>query len=103
MGLEDGVVLGMVLCDARTPEDIERALDLYETIRRGRASAVQILSNVGQDQTYLVREELKQYMEEADIPSKTFPASSPPRLSLTRVQRLSLRVLLTTLDTTSWT
>jgi len=76
MGLEDGIVLGMVLSDARTPEDIEEALDLYETIRRGRASAIQILSNVGQDQSHLVREELSQYMEEKDMPSKLLLTSS---------------------------
>jgi salicylate hydroxylase len=70
MGLEDGVVLGMVLSDARTVEEIEEALDLYESIRRGRASAIQILSNVGQDQTHLVRDELKQYIEEKKIPSR---------------------------------
>ena len=73
MGLEDGITLGMVLCDARTAGDIEKALDLYESIRRGRASAVQILSNVGVDQSRLVKEELRPYMEEKDIPSKIFP------------------------------
>ena len=74
MGLEDGIVLGMVLCNARTADDIEEALDLYESIRRGRASAIQILSGVGQDQSYLVREELLQYVDEKNIPS-TYPSS----------------------------
>ena len=71
MGLEDGVVLGMVLSDVRKAEDIDEALDLYENIRRSRVSAIQILSNVGQDQTSLVRDELRQYLEEENIPCKT--------------------------------
>ncbi len=69
-GLEDGLVLGLVLCGASTLADINGRLALYETIRCNRASAIQILSNVGQDQTQLVREELKRYITEKDIPSK---------------------------------
>jgi len=78
MGIEDGLVLGVVLCNAHTPEDIEDALDLYQSIRRNRASAIQILSNVGQDQSYLVREELKQYMDGKKIPSTFSPLRRLP-------------------------
>ncbi|KAK3392895.1 FAD binding domain-containing protein [Podospora didyma] len=67
-GLEDGCVLGIVLYGVSTPEEIENRLKLYEKIRRNRASAVQILSNVGQDQTHLVSDELKPFMEESVIP-----------------------------------
>ncbi|KAK3330755.1 FAD binding domain-containing protein [Apodospora peruviana] len=69
-GLEDGCVLGIVMYGSSDdPEEIKRRLELYEQIRRNRASAIQVLSNVGQDQSHLVYEELKQYMEEKDIPT----------------------------------
>ena len=69
-GIEDGIVLGMVLHGASSPRDIERRLQIYERIRRSRASAIQILSNVGQDQTHIVREELLKYMRPGQIPSR---------------------------------
>ncbi|KAF7561127.1 hypothetical protein G7046_g3003 [Stylonectria norvegica] len=68
-GLEDGLVLGIVLQGANTPEDIEERLKLYVDIRRKRASAIQVLSNVGQDQASLVREDLLQYMTEDEYPT----------------------------------
>ncbi|KAK3933434.1 hypothetical protein QBC46DRAFT_230201, partial [Diplogelasinospora grovesii] len=52
-----------------SPDEVEKRLGLYEKIRRNRASAIQILSNVGQGQPHLVYEELKQYLREADIPT----------------------------------
>jgi len=69
-GLEDGVVMGIVMCGASTPEDIGARLALYEKIRRNRASSIQIMSNVGQDQTHLVRKELMEFIPEKDIPGK---------------------------------
>ncbi|KAI9900971.1 hypothetical protein N3K66_005233 [Trichothecium roseum] len=70
-GLEDGLVLGMVLHGASmaTAGDIEERLAVYDAIRRNRASVVQILSNVGQDQCHLVREELSKYLPEDKIPN----------------------------------
>lgn len=72
-GLEDGLVLGMVLHGASrdTAGDIEERLAVYDAVRRNRASVVQILSNVGQDQCHLVREELSKYLPEDKIPSKS--------------------------------
>ncbi|KAK4189069.1 putative salicylate hydroxylase [Podospora australis] len=66
-GLEDGCVLGIVLHGA-SPENIDAQIKLYEVIRRDRASAIQILSNVGQDQTHLISDELRPYFAEGDIP-----------------------------------
>ena len=71
-GLEDGLVLGIVLHGAQTPEEIEERLQLYVDVRRNRASSIQILSNVGQDQSHMVRKELLQFMREDEIPSKFF-------------------------------
>ncbi|KAH8666566.1 FAD binding domain-containing protein [Xylariales sp. PMI_506] len=66
-GIEDAVTLGMVMSGASV-EQIEERLEIYEDIRRPRASATQVLSNVGLDQSPLVYEELKQYMDEKDFP-----------------------------------
>lgn len=68
--MEDAVALGIVLRGVSTPEEIEERLDLYQKIRRDRASAIQILSNVGSDQCHLVYEDLKRFLAESDIPSK---------------------------------
>ncbi|KAK3694143.1 FAD binding domain-containing protein [Podospora appendiculata] len=68
-GLEDGCVLGIVLAGASTPAEVEKRLDLYEKTRRNRASVIQILSNVGADQSHLVFDELRAYMDEKDIPT----------------------------------
>ena len=68
-GMEDGVALGITLYGASTPEEAEERLRLYERLRYDRASAVQILSNVGQDEVHLVKDRLLQYLPEAKIPS----------------------------------
>lgn len=68
--MEDGFVLGIVLYGASSPEDIQKRLEIYENIRRNRASVIQILSNVGADEAHLVRDELSKYMETEDIPSE---------------------------------
>lgn len=73
MGLEDGLALGVVMAGATDTSDLEKRLELYEKIRRNRASAIQLLSNVGQDQSYLVENELLQFLEKEDIPSKSMP------------------------------
>jgi hypothetical protein len=61
-GVEDGVALGIALCGA-TPEKIADRLKVYEKTRRGRASAIQVLSNAGQDQVEEVFQEAAQYID----------------------------------------
>lgn len=68
-GLEDGLALGAVLHGASTPAEIEARLDIYHRVRHKRASVIQILSNVGQEQSHLVHDELRQYLAENEIPS----------------------------------
>lgn len=82
-GLEDGLVLGIVLHGAKTPEEVEERLQLYVDVRRNRASSIQILSNVGQDQSHMVRQELLQFMKEEEIPSKSRHVTSRVSLMLT--------------------
>ncbi|KAK0671452.1 putative salicylate hydroxylase [Cercophora samala] len=73
-GLEDGCVLGIVLHGASTPGDIERRLEIYEKVRKNRASAIQILSSVGMDQGHLVLNNLESYFPEGEVPK------SPPEM-----------------------
>ncbi|KID81763.1 Aromatic-ring hydroxylase-like protein [Metarhizium guizhouense ARSEF 977] len=71
-GLEDGLALGIILCGAKTPAEIERRLEIYYTTRHRRTSVIQILSNVAADQADLVRDQLHQYMSDDEIP-RDFP------------------------------
>lgn len=75
--MEDAVALGIVLQGVSTPDEIEGRLDLYQKIRQDRASAIQILSNVGSDQCNLVYEDLKEFLPEPDIPSTHISPSFP--------------------------
>ncbi|UNI21292.1 Salicylate 1-monooxygenase [Purpureocillium takamizusanense] len=67
-GLEDGLALGIVLHGASSPADIESRLEIYDRVRRRRASAIQILSNAGLEQSEFVQRELCQYMDPDEIP-----------------------------------
>ncbi|OLN96868.1 3-hydroxybenzoate 6-hydroxylase 3 [Colletotrichum chlorophyti] len=68
MGIEDGVALGVVMSGVSNPSEVEKRLEQYERIRRDRTRAVQILSNVDQDQYHLVEEELLQFLPTENIP-----------------------------------
>ncbi|ERT00359.1 salicylate hydroxylase [Sporothrix schenckii 1099-18] len=68
-GIEDGVVLGLVLVGA-TKETAAERLRLYEKIRRNRASIIQIFSNAGQDQPELIRKDASAFMPEDKIPKR---------------------------------
>lgn len=95
---------------AKTPEDIETRLNIYEDVRRKRASAIQILSNVGQDQSQLVKDEILQYMSEDEIPSTFFPALTDMRnqdasesfQTNTALKRTPKKTTNATLDTMLW-
>ncbi|KAK2596315.1 hypothetical protein N8I77_013211 [Diaporthe amygdali] len=66
-GIEDGVVLGMVLCNA-TRENVTERLLLYEKIRKSRASLMQIFSNAGQDEPELIQKEASQFIPLERVP-----------------------------------
>ncbi|TDZ30042.1 FAD-dependent monooxygenase OpS4 [Colletotrichum trifolii] len=68
MGIEDGATLGIVLSGITDRSQIEERLEIYEKIRRSRASAIQILSNVGLDEAHLVKDDLLEFLEEDSIP-----------------------------------
>ncbi|KAL4790576.1 FAD/NAD(P)-binding domain-containing protein [Aspergillus venezuelensis] len=65
MAIEDAGALGEVLTDlpANPPKaEIQNRLKLFEKIRLRRVSAMQILSNAGQDQSFRIRERAQEYM-----------------------------------------
>jgi salicylate hydroxylase len=68
--LEDGVALGIVMHGATDAADIEARLAVYEKVRRNRASAIQTLSNIGQDQIRLIGPQLAEFMSPEEIPGK---------------------------------
>ncbi|KAI1840241.1 hypothetical protein JX265_013033 [Neoarthrinium moseri] len=66
-GIEDGVVLGMVLSGA-SHQNIMARLSLYEAIRRDRASLLQVFSNAGQDEPELIHKEASQFIPLEQVP-----------------------------------
>ncbi|KAK8079129.1 salicylate hydroxylase [Apiospora phragmitis] len=50
------------------PEDVASRLALFESLRRNRCSAMQILSNAGQDEAERVREAASKFLPIQDIP-----------------------------------
>jgi len=69
--MEDGVAIGILLSGATAdPEDVAARLVLFESLRRNRCSAMQILSNAGQDEAERVRDAAAKFIPIQDIPSK---------------------------------
>ncbi|KAL4863339.1 hypothetical protein BDV12DRAFT_202182 [Aspergillus spectabilis] len=63
--IEDAAALSEIFTDllANPPKDeIRNRLKVFETVRLRRVSAMQILSNAGQDQAFRIRERAQQYM-----------------------------------------
>ncbi|QKX63106.1 uncharacterized protein TRUGW13939_10274 [Talaromyces rugulosus] len=61
--IEDGGALGMLLENVHDVSQITARLDLFEKVRRRRASRVQILSTVRANRESLVENEIQKYME----------------------------------------
>ncbi len=68
-GIEDGLVLGITMLGAQSRRDIAERFRIYQDVRRNRASVIQILSNIGQDQAEQLKHEVLPYLEEEKIPS----------------------------------
>ncbi|KAJ2977609.1 hypothetical protein NQ176_g4271 [Zarea fungicola] len=67
--IEDGLALGIALCGTTSKDEICERFKIYETIRRNRASVIQILSNVGMDQAEQLKHEVLPYLAEDKIPT----------------------------------
>lgn len=66
--IEDAVALGIVLVGA-TPDVLEKRLQIFEDIRRNRASVVTVFSNAGQDEPEKMHAEAAKFILAEDIPS----------------------------------
>lgn len=69
--IEDAGALGYLFNDIETEESVTKRMELFETVRRKRASRVQILSKVRVGKEMDVNEELLQY---ADPPGSGEPS-----------------------------
>lgn len=61
--IEDAGALGYLFHDLESPDQIPKRLELFETVRRKRASRVQILSKVRVGKEGDVKQELLQYAD----------------------------------------
>jgi salicylate hydroxylase len=66
--IEDGISIGMFLSNC-SPESIPKRIEAWENLRIKRASAIQILSNAGQDEPERIQEEAAQFIPAESVPS----------------------------------
>ncbi|KAK3693245.1 hypothetical protein B0T22DRAFT_35934 [Podospora appendiculata] len=66
-GMEDGLALGLVLHGVTEVSQIEARLELFEKIRRNRASAIQVMSNFGFEEK--MPDELPEFLEGQPVPA----------------------------------
>ena len=67
--IEDGAALGILFACAKQSDDVDRLLDLFQGVRRNRASAIQHLSNAGQDEAKSVVRKVQPYVD-GKVPGK---------------------------------
>jgi len=79
--IEDAVALGIALTNYK-PGTLESRLQLFEEIRRNRASVMTIFSNAGQDEPEKIQMEAAKFIPAEDVPSKEFIFVSFFRLSV---------------------
>lgn len=65
--IEDSLALGIALTGA-TPDDLPKRLEIYEKIRRTRASVMQQFSNAGQDEPDKIRSEAAKFIPIEEVP-----------------------------------
>ncbi|KAI8267068.1 hypothetical protein K4K58_008766 [Colletotrichum sp. SAR11_239] len=69
--IEDGVALGICLSNMSSSIDVPERLEMFESIRRNRASAVTIFSNAAQDEAEKIREAASEFVQPVErIPTK---------------------------------
>ncbi|KAL0933737.1 salicylate hydroxylase [Colletotrichum truncatum] len=69
--IEDGVALGVCFSNIASLADVPERLEVFETIRRNRASAVTIFSNAAQDEAEKIKEAASEFVQPVErIPTK---------------------------------
>ncbi|ORY71376.1 salicylate hydroxylase [Pseudomassariella vexata] len=66
-GIEDGVAMGILMVGAES-KDVPQRLELFEKLRHGRCSAIQIFSNAGQDEPERIAAEASKFIPVDSIP-----------------------------------
>ncbi|KAM0472430.1 hypothetical protein ACHAP7_008583 [Fusarium lateritium] len=61
--IEDAGALGILLSNISDRKDIARRLELVQTLRRKRSSAMQVFSNAGQDQSHRIENEVRSFID----------------------------------------
>jgi salicylate hydroxylase len=73
--IEDAGALGRILSRVSSLEELQASLKVFESVRIGRASAIQTLSKVRVGREMDVEQEVKQYFS----PGAKVPSSFPER------------------------
>jgi len=66
--IEDAVALGIALTNY-TPGALEERLQIYEDLRRVRASVMAVFSNAGQDEPQKIHAEAAKFIPAEEVPS----------------------------------
>lgn len=75
--MEDSVALGIALANiSNSPSVLEKRLQIFEAIRRNRASVLAVFSNAGQDEPEKIHVEAAKFMAAEDVPSMFFLSSN---------------------------
>jgi hypothetical protein len=69
--IEDGAAIGALLSNITTLDDLPSRLQMFQDIRRSRASAIQIFSNAGQDEAAKIIKDAQPYVI-GPVPSTYF-------------------------------
>lgn len=67
ISIEDAGALGVLFANITSKQQIRERLQLFQSMRYDRASAVQIFSNFGQDEAYKIEAEARKYCK-CEIP-----------------------------------
>ncbi|TDZ62020.1 FAD-dependent monooxygenase OpS4 [Colletotrichum trifolii] len=68
--IEDGVALGICLSGVASSTQVSERLEVFENIRRNRASAITLFSNAAQDQAEKIRQAASEFVPVEKIPTK---------------------------------
>ena len=69
MAIEDAGALGVLFSDVGPEDDLSYRIQLFEDLRKNRASATQIMSNTAQDEATKIEEKIQPYLD-GPVPSR---------------------------------
>ncbi|KAJ5806696.1 hypothetical protein N7474_010288, partial [Penicillium riverlandense] len=90
--IEDGAAIGFLLANVDDEAQVPQRLQLFDQVRRRRASRVQILSSVRANREAVVEDKVKQFMEDGVICGLTVSVNFHPWLILLVPNSFAARV-----------